>query len=125
MSKAQQLSYSLLLKLQDHACFYCRKLLQDASFCPKTEKHGYTRDHFLPRSMGNNFNGNLVLSCDKCNRKKGSTLPSRDEICRFVSIWNQIKGGPMPELVEFVQTQRVIDKLEKWFGVPVDRKNII
>lgn len=114
-----------MMQLQNHKCFYCTRTLTNAPFCKDTAKLGYTRDHFFPRSWGYTLSGNTVLSCDKCNRRKGSTLPTREEISRFIKLWEGIKGGPLIDLSEYLVYQKVIDILHKLVGPPVDRKNII
>ena len=91
----------------------------------KKNPHGYTRDHFFPRSWGNTLNGNMVLSCAKCNRKKDSNLPTREEVHLFAELWSHIKGGTSIDLTEFFYTQRLIDYLCKLVGPPLDRRNII
>lgn len=119
-----QLSYSFLLKLQQYQCFYCTKKLDTVGHC-KSHPHGYTRDHFFPRSMGNPLTGNMVLSCAKCNRKKDDHMPTPDEVVRFNELWSHIQGGPSIDLSEFFYTQRLINYLCKLVGPPLYRRNII
>ncbi len=121
-----QFSYALMLSLQQHTCFYCPKKLDSVGFCKKTAKHGYTRDHFFSQAMGNkHLLGNMVLACDKCNRKKGSGLPTRDEVHKYHHLWSQIRGGPSMDLSEFFEIQRLIDILENICGPRVDTRYII
>ena len=124
MSKPQ-FSYAVLLDLQNHACFYCNRKLAPIGYCYTTARTGYTRDHFFPRSWGNGLYGNIVLSCRKCNAKKNNLLPTREEIFRFVKLWENIRGGHTLNLEEFFYTQRLIDLCHKLVGPVVDRKNII
>lgn len=121
-----QFSYELLMRLQLHSCFYCNKKLDSIGHCQKTAKNGYTRDHFFSQAMGNRMIlGNLVLSCAKCNRRKGSSLPGPDEVKRYHILWSQIKGGPALDLSEFFAIQRLIDITIKLIGYRVDTCNII
>lgn len=113
-----------MLQLQQHACFYCSKKLDSVGH-QKGHPHGYTRDHFFPRSWGNTLDGNMVLSCAKCNRKKDDGMPTREEVRRFAELWSHIKGGPSIDLTEFFYIQRLIDYLEKLVGTPVDRFDLI
>ena len=115
MDEPMQFCYSLMYYAQNRACFYCSKLMENGSHTPE-RRHGYTRDHVLPRSLGYGTIGNIVLCCDKCNRKKGKELPNHNEIERCVQLWNRIKGGPIPELLEFMDTQRLLNTIEKWCG---------
>lgn len=119
-----QFSYSLMLQLQQHACFYCSKKLDSVGH-QKGHPHGYTRDHFFPRSWGNTLEGNMVLACAKCNRKKDAGFPTREEVHRFAELWSHIRGGPSIDLTEFFYTQRLINYLEKLLGPRVDRLNQI
>lgn len=119
-----QFSYALMLQLQQYACFYCSKKLDPVGH-DKKNPHGYTRDHFFPRSWGNTLTGNMVLACAKCNRKKDNDLPTREEVIRYAELWSHIKGGTSIDLTEFFYTQRLINYLHKLVGPPIDRRNII
>lgn len=119
-----QFSYALMLTLQQYGCFYCGKKLDPVGHS-KQNPHGYTRDHFFPRSMGNTLAGNMVLACSKCNRKKDNDLPSPSEVVRFDALWSQIGGGVSMDLSEFFYTQRLINYLNKLVGPPLYRRNII
>ncbi len=119
-----QFSYALMLNLQKYACFYCSKKLDPIGHC-KVHPHGYTRDHFFPRSWGHTLTGNMVLSCAKCNRKKDSAFPTREEVIRYAELWSHIKGGTSIDLTEFFYTQRLINYLHKLVGPPLDRRIII
>lgn len=123
--KKPQFSYELILKLQQYSCFYCSKKLDPIGFNNKTAKHGFTRDHFFPKSWGNILKGNTVLACDKCNRKKDNDLPTREEVFRFHSLYSHILGGTSIDLTEFFQIQRLIDLLGKYCSPRVDTRNII
>lgn len=124
--KRPQFSYELIMRLQLHSCFYCGKKLDSIGHCSKTAKNGYTRDHFFSQAMGNKqILGNLVLSCAKCNRRKGSTLPGPHDVIRYHELWSQIKGGPTVDLTEFFEIQRLIDITIKLIGYRVDTRNII
>lgn len=113
-----------MLQLQQHACFYCSKKLDSIGHC-KAHPHGYTRDHFFPKSWGNTLTGNMVLACAKCNRKKDDGLPTREEVHRFHTLWSHIDGGTSIDLTDFFVTQYWIDFLTKLVGPHVDRPHII
>ena len=119
-----QFSYALMLGLQQYQCFYCSKKLDPVGHC-KAHPHGYTRDHFFPKSWGNTLTGNMVLACAKCNRKKDDNLPTREEVHRFHALWSHIDGGTSIDLTEFFYTQRIINYLSKLLGPRVDKYNLI
>lgn len=119
-----QFSYALMLGLQQYSCFYCSKKLDPVGH-DKQHPHGFTRDHFFPRSWGNKLTGNMVLACAKCNRKKGDDLPSPSEVVRFNTLWSHIDGGTSIDLSDFFAHQHAIEYLTKLVGYRVDRRNII
>lgn len=123
-NKPPYYSLPLLYNLQQGRCFYCGTALVQMGWTNEVRK-GYTRDHFFPKAMGNTLTRNTVLSCGKCNRKKGDYLPTREEVIRFHELWSQIHGGTIFDLSEFLHTQKLIDILEKIIGVRVDTKTII
>jgi 5-methylcytosine-specific restriction endonuclease McrA len=57
------------LYYRDHAaCVYCGDPLTSSNT---------TMDHMVPKSKGGAKNwGNIVASCDECNKKKGAALPT-------------------------------------------------
>jgi len=121
----KQFSYELIRKLQRCSCFYCFKPISAVGFNNKTEKLGFTRDHFFPRSWGNGLLGNTVLACDKCNRKKDNDLPTREEVLRFHSLYSHILGGTSIDLTEFLETERLINWLGKFCSPWVDTRHLI
>lgn len=69
-------------------CFYC--------FRPMIYMRGqgvtnYTVDHFLPKCKGNKINNNMVLSCPRCNLKKGHRAPTEAERIRKDILYGKIK----------------------------------
>ncbi len=70
-----------LLSAQDGACFYCSKRLTVNSA---------TRDHLWPKTYGYKLGGNVVLACEKCNRKKGKRLPSIAECQRARRLYQKM-----------------------------------
>ena len=121
----QQFSYDRLYALQHQSCFYCYKHLDNIGFDSTTAKRGYTRDHFFPRSWGNGLRGNTVLSCDKCNRKKGSMLPNTTEILKFLHLYEHFDCGTILNFEEFLYTQRLINFLGQFCNPCVDTRRII
>jgi CRISPR/Cas system Type II protein with McrA/HNH and RuvC-like nuclease domain len=56
-----------LYNIYDRKCQYCLKEIPYSVA---------TRDHVVPRSKGgDNCDSNIVLSCKKCNLRKGSKFP--------------------------------------------------
>lgn len=121
----QQFSYDRLYALQKQSCFYCLKRLDNIGHDSTTAKNGYTRDHFFPRSWGNGLRGNTVLSCAKCNRKKGSTLPSTDEIMKFLHLYEHFNCGTILDFEDFLYTQRLIVSLKRFCNPVVDTRYFI
>lgn len=73
-----------ILKLfQDNKCFYCGVEFVEGM----NHHHASSWDHFLPKSKGYNFSGNLVIACRKCNSAKRSDIPSAKRIRRFVKLY--------------------------------------
>lgn len=68
INTARKLAKKKTLAARDgNRCFYCNK---NGLFTK------LTLDHVIPKSAGgSNKNENLVLACNKCNGKKGSTPP--------------------------------------------------
>lgn len=59
----------------DCTCHYCKQ---------RFERGSLTVDHIVPRSRGGRtVLSNLITACEPCNRKKGSTMPSRQERKEF------------------------------------------
>lgn len=58
---------------QGCCCFYCTRPLS---------LREATRDHLIPRARGKTLVCNIVASCHRCNRRKGSNIPSRRTIER-------------------------------------------
>jgi 5-methylcytosine-specific restriction endonuclease McrA len=72
-------------------CFYC-----NVEMIPR--KPGQTNicdlamtiDHVVPLSKGgSNKLENLVLCCNKCNRKKNDSFPSAKEFAKLITTYNQ------------------------------------
>lgn len=68
--KNRNITLRQLYRIYDGICAYCHKEMPFAAA---------TRDHVFPRSRGgSNETSNLVLSCKRCNLKKGSKFPYFD-----------------------------------------------
>jgi 5-methylcytosine-specific restriction endonuclease McrA len=76
--KIANLQPKTLYLRQEGKCFYCRILI------PQDE---ISFDHFWPRFAGNHKRRNIVLSCKKCNTKKGCQPPRPHEIQRFIRLY--------------------------------------
>jgi len=62
--------YNLLIKYEEHACFYCGKTLNKRN-------RGTHVDHVIPWSYMQSDNlWNLVLACSKCNLSKSDKIPN-------------------------------------------------
>ena len=76
---------------QGGKCFYCGKFMK--AF-PGPSHGGYTVDHFYPKSKIKNSDisvrENKVLSCQPCNTKKGSKLPTRVQRQKHRRLYNLI-----------------------------------
>lgn len=74
---------AVLSLFQDHKCFYCDiKLVTNVNHAA-----ALSWDHFLPKSKGYTFSGNLVMACRKCNSSKRSNIPSANHIRKFVKLY--------------------------------------
>ena len=65
---------------QKGMCFHCNKFFQLRLM---------TKDHLFPKRYGFTGIGNIVLACENCNIKKSDLLPSSNDICRAVELWNK------------------------------------
>jgi hypothetical protein len=103
-----------LLLAQGEGCFYCDRHISLRKFFSSL-RYG-TVDHFIPLALGGRDHiSNVVLACGRCNRKKGSRLPTLLEVAKWNSlahIWPHIRpldsevhvarklcvscGGPIP-----------------------------
>lgn len=69
----KSVGYNLWLKkqwkLQDGKCFYCKVSLREKI---------HNVEHIIPQSWWGETNAkNIVLSCQPCNKQKGSNLPAK------------------------------------------------
>lgn len=81
---------------QDHKCFYCLTPFVTGMNHPKS----ISWDHFLPKSKGYTFSGNLILACRTCNTRKRSDLPSANQIRRFVKLYDDAGLNCMIKILE-------------------------
>jgi len=66
-SRRRSIKLRQLYNIYDRKCQYCLKEIPYSVA---------TRDHVIPRSAGgHNCDSNIVLSCKKCNLRKGSKFP--------------------------------------------------
>ena len=80
------LTTTQLYKRQNKRCFYCGyKIVRRFQ-----AKNKVTRDHFFPKSKENHLKNNKVLSCLKCNLKKGARVPTQEEIDKYLTLYNGI-----------------------------------
>lgn len=90
MKKSQ--IHNRLLELflaQQGKCFYCNKPMDSQSY--PSNKNGFTKDHFMPKSKGNSLNRNKVLAHFKCNQEKKNKSPTMAQLKKFDFILNQIE----------------------------------
>lgn len=74
-------------------CFYCRKSLNFRQI---------TLDHYLPKSKGGTKEVfNLVLSCRKCNRLKGNSVPMDYEE-RIINLFQRAFGDGMIKIGKLI-----------------------
>lgn len=123
--KVNGLKNIILWKTQNTRCFYCDRILNNIGYDRKTTNGGYTRDHFFPRAWGNILQGNCVLACHKCNGHKGDMLPGRDDVIKFIELYENFEGNTFVDLTEFKFHQLILDYLESLVGPRVDTKYII
>lgn len=103
-------SYDRLYKLQNGRCFYCQTMLGNFPFEDRNKKRlGWTKDHFLPKCLGYGLTGNSVLACRTCNSRKGDMIPSPELFVKMVLIRSHFVNGLVPEILEHVHTQTLID----------------
>ena len=82
-----------LLLAQGQSCFYCGRHISLRKFFSSL-RYG-TVDHFLPLSLGGQDNiSNVVLACERCNRRKGGRFPTLPELARWnalAQVWPHIQ----------------------------------
>jgi hypothetical protein len=77
-----------LLKTQQECCFYCRIRFNISDARGSQHPQDATIDHFIPLSRGGAKGwSNRVLSCRRCNGRKGNRLPMAEEMER----WNALR----------------------------------
>lgn len=67
-----------LLKAQEGACYLCR-----GDF---TERNGPSFDHVLPRALGGQTPGNVLLAHIRCNQAKSDRNPTRAELAYLQTV---------------------------------------
>lgn len=87
---------AVLLLFQDNKCFYCKTTFVNEMNHPAAA----SRDHFLPKSKGHTFTGNVILACRSCNTKKLSNIPSANDIRQFVKLYDDAGLQCCIEIVE-------------------------
>jgi hypothetical protein len=97
--KNRNITLRQLYRIYDGICAYCHKEMPYSAA---------TRDHVYPRSKGgSNDTKNIVLSCKKCNLKKGSKFPYFD-----------IRGAEVKPRVlsdmDFVEITCKVDRRPEW-----------
>lgn len=114
--------YNKLYQLQGGRCFYCDMKLENSSWAKGTCPKGYTKDHFFPKSKGHSLVANVVLACRKCNGRKSSAPPSREEVEMFISIWEQIdcfESLQHEAISYYLDVRSVIGFLNRLIGHPI------
>lgn len=76
-----------LYRRQNGKCFYCLNPMFPAPVQPPKYYNGWTRDHFFPKIFGNVLQGNMVLSCRRCNEEKDNLAPTTAEVKRFKNLY--------------------------------------
>lgn len=96
--KTRNITLRQLYRIYDGICAYCHKEMPYAQA---------TRDHVYPRSKGgSNDVKNIVLSCKKCNLKKGSKFP-------YFDIHGSTVNSRVLKDIDFVEvTNRVVRRPE-------------
>ena len=87
---------NVLKIFQDNKCFYCECTMDNLPNSPKA----LSKDHFFPNSKGFNFSGNTVLACRQCNTRKGSMLPKRENIKKFIELYSDMGIGCCATMIE-------------------------
>lgn len=60
-------------------CFYCERPFPISQL---------TKDHVVPKSAGGSHEPrNQVPACQPCNQRKGSRMPTSDELARINAVW--------------------------------------
>ena len=88
--------YPKLWEAQGGMCFYCTRPMK--LWIGKSTRHSRmylgTKDHFIPRAYGAKLKGNVVLACASCNSRANHTLPSPEELERFIALYQQAGRDP-------------------------------
>lgn len=105
-------SYARLFALQHGRCFYCHTVLDNFPYANKNKRrHGWTKDHFLPKCLGYGLTGNVVLACKTCNARKGDSIPHPTLFVKMVLIRSHFVDGVLPEILDYLETDRLIQLL--------------
>lgn len=75
ISNAGMSSYRILWELQGRRCFHCSKEIAGSAHRHRRNPKGWTRDHVIPKGQQGGWYDNIVLSCWKCNHRKGQKKP--------------------------------------------------
>jgi 5-methylcytosine-specific restriction endonuclease McrA len=89
-------------------CFFCEKPMVRHSWT-KYYHDGWTRDHFIPQSLGGESKLNIVLAHASCNTAKSSRLPTDAEVEKLISIYGQIYRAEIEARIK--KAQRLYDNL--------------
>lgn len=87
MNEAKAERHARWKKMRDkaEACYWCGKPFirhfgPDANFAPSIE-------HFIPKAHGgSNAEANIVVAHNDCNTRRGTKLPTRAEIARYLEV---------------------------------------
>ena len=96
---------AVLSLFQDHKCFYCGTMFINEMNHPTAA----SRDHFLPKSKGHTFAGNVILACRTCNSHKRSNIPSANQIRQFVKLYND---AGLACCIEIIQDDEVSGRVQ-------------
>ena len=104
-----------ILDILPNVCFYCKA---------HTDEDNATLDHMIPKMIADVTAGNCVLSCEKCNRGKGSKLPSRDMVLDFLRLmlnisdknyrYRKVYSRINDMYDDFIDYQVIIGTLQLW-----------
>lgn len=78
-----------LYAAQNGECFYCgRSIWKEGLTSRRRTAHDRdaTIDHLWPKSRGHGNAGNVVLSCEQCNARKGSKQPTDAQVGKFTRL---------------------------------------
>lgn len=80
-----------LFEIQHGRCFHCGELMLRGGAQQHDKRHGWSREHIIPKSLAPGLHGNTVLAHVGCNAARADRLPTVEEVARALDILVQLE----------------------------------